>query len=74
MYLNSLDWAVLAAYTITALSPGVFFNLAIVAAILLAGINITGVPLGAEPHTTVLVAAIVTAAYSATQNRPASPG
>ena len=49
-----------------ALYLGVFFNVAIMAAVLLAGIKIAGVLLGAEPRTTVLIAAIVTAAYSAT--------
>ena len=45
---------------------GVFFNVMIMAAVLLAGIKIGGVLLGADKYTTVLVAAAVTAAYSAT--------
>lgn len=44
---------------------GVFFNVMIMAAVLLAGIKIGGVLLGADKYTTVLVAAAVTAAYSA---------
>lgn len=44
---------------------GVFFNVAIMAAVLLAGIKIAGVLLGAEPYMTVLVVALVTAIYSA---------
>ena len=49
-----------------ALYLGVFFNVMIMAAVLLAGIKIGGVLLGADKYTTVLVAAAVTAAYSAT--------
>lgn len=45
---------------------GVFFNVAIMAAVMLAGIKIAGVLLGVEPYVTVLVVALVTAAYSAT--------
>ena len=45
---------------------GVFFNVMIMAAVLLAGIKIGGVLLGTDKYTTVLVAAAVTAAYSAT--------
>ena len=45
---------------------GVFFNVMIMAAVLLAGIKIGGVLLGADKYTTVLVAAAVTAVYSAT--------
>ena len=44
---------------------GVFFNVAIMAAVMLAGIKIAGVLLGVEPYVTVLVVAIVTAAYAA---------
>ena len=44
---------------------GVFFNVAIMAAVLLAGIKIAGVLLGVEPYMTVLVVALVTAIYSA---------
>ncbi|MCY4095589.1 MAG: Na+:solute symporter [Gammaproteobacteria bacterium] len=44
---------------------GVFFNVAIMAAVMLAGIKIAGVLLGVEPYVTVLVVAVATAAYSA---------
>ena len=49
-----------------ALYLGVFFNVAIMAAVMLAGIKIAGVLLGVEPYVTVLVVALATAAYSAT--------
>lgn len=44
---------------------GVFFNVAIMAAVMLAGIKIAGVLLGVEPYVTVLVVAVATSAYSA---------
>jgi Na+/proline symporter len=49
-----------------ALYLGIFFNVMIMAAVTLAAIKIGGVLLGADKYTTVLVAGLVTAAYSAT--------
>ncbi len=49
-----------------ALYLGVFFNVMIMATVTLAAIKIAGVLLGADRYTTVLVAGIVTALYSAT--------
>ncbi|MCH7825056.1 MAG: Na+:solute symporter [Acidobacteria bacterium] len=49
-----------------ALYLGVFFNVLIMATVTLAAIKISGVLLGIDKYTTVLVAATVTAAYSAT--------
>ena len=45
---------------------GVFFNVMIMATVTLAAIKISGVLLGIDKYTTVLVAATITAAYSAT--------
>jgi Na+/proline symporter len=45
---------------------GVFFNVMIMATVTLAAIKISGVLLGADPFTTVIVAGTVTALYSAT--------
>ncbi|MCY3857753.1 MAG: Na+:solute symporter [Gammaproteobacteria bacterium] len=44
---------------------GVFFNVAIMAAVMLAGIKIAGVLVGVEPYVTVLVVAVATSAYAA---------
>ncbi|HEX9698803.1 MAG TPA: sodium:solute symporter family protein [Acidobacteriota bacterium] len=49
-----------------ALYLGVFFNVMIMATVTLAAIKISGVLLGVDRYTTVLVAAAATAAYSAT--------
>ena len=49
-----------------ALYLGVFFNVMIMAAVTLAAIKISSVVLGVDKYTTVLVAATLTAAYSAT--------
>ena len=49
-----------------ALYLGVFFNVIIMATVMLAAIKIAGVVLGAEKYTTVFVAGTVTALYSAT--------
>ena len=48
-----------------ALYLGVFFNVMIMATVTLAAIKISGVLLGIDKYTTVLVAATITAAYSA---------
>jgi len=49
-----------------ALYLGVFFNVMIMATVTLAAIKISGVLLGVDKYTTVVVAASITAAYSAT--------
>ena len=49
-----------------ALYLGVFFNVLIMATVTLAAIKISGVLLGVDKYTTVLVAGLVTALYSAT--------
>jgi Na+/proline symporter len=49
-----------------ALYLGVFFNVMIMATVTLAAIKIAGVLLGADEYTTVFVAGVVTAVYSAT--------
>lgn len=49
-----------------ALYLGFFFNIMIMATVTLAAIKIAGILLGIDPYTTVIVTAIITAAYSAT--------
>ena len=49
-----------------ALYLGVFFNIMIMATVTLAAIKIAGVLLGLDPYTTVVLAALITALYSAT--------